>query len=95
MQEFCTCLAITRKFDVYYLIDILLRLIMTLPVSTTIIERSFSTMKIIKNGLRNKMKPEFLASSMMVYIERDIATSFKTDSIIEDFKSLKKFRATL
>ncbi|XP_020239775.1 uncharacterized protein LOC109818657 [Cajanus cajan] len=34
MQELCTCLATTKKSEVYYLIDRLLRLIMTLPVST-------------------------------------------------------------
>ncbi|RDY09159.1 hypothetical protein CR513_06511, partial [Mucuna pruriens] len=47
IQELCTCLAITKK---------LLRLIMTLPVSTTTTERSFSIMKIIKTRLRNKME---------------------------------------
>jgi len=39
----------------YFLIDKLLRLIMTLSVSTTTTERSFSAMKIIKSKLRNKM----------------------------------------
>jgi len=51
-------------------------------------------MKIIKK-LRNKMEDEFLASTMIIYIERDIATSFSFDSIIEDFKSLKERRGTL
>jgi len=32
MQELCTCLATTKVSEVYYLIDRLLRLIMTLPV---------------------------------------------------------------
>jgi len=35
MQELCTCLATKKKSEVYYLIDRLLRLIMTLPVSTS------------------------------------------------------------
>ena len=47
-------------------------------------------MKIIKNKLRNKMEVEFLASTMIIYIERDIATTFSSDSIIEDFKLLNK-----
>ena len=34
------------------------------------------------------MEAEFLASTMIIYIERDIATSFSSDSIIKDFKSL-------
>jgi len=32
---------------------------------------------------------------MIIYIERDIVTSFTSDSIIEDFKLLKKRRASL
>jgi len=32
---------------------------------------------------------------MIIYIERDIATSFSSDSIIEDFKSLKERKGTL
>nr|KYP50112.1 Zinc finger MYM-type protein 1 [Cajanus cajan] len=95
MQELCTCLATTKKSEVYYLIDRLLRLIMTLPVSTATTERSFSTMKLIKTRLRNKMEVDFLADSMIVYIERDIVTSFSSNSIIEHFKSLKERRAAL
>jgi len=95
MQELCTCLATTKNSEVYYLINRLLCLIMTLPVSTTTTERSFSTMKIIKNKLRNKMEAEFLASTMIIYIERDIATSFSSDSIIKDFKSLKERKGAL
>jgi len=84
-----------KKSEVYYLIDRLPLLIMTLPVSTTKIERSFSAMKIIKNRLRNKMEVVFLASIMIIYIERNIATSFSSDSIVKDFKSFKERRGTL
>ena len=88
-------MATTKKSEVYYLIDRLLRRIMTLPVSTTTTERSFSAMKIIKNRLRNKMKVNFLANTMIIYIESDIATRFSSYSIIEDFKLFKKCRGTL
>jgi len=40
--------------------------------------------------LRNKMEAEFLASSMIIYIERGIVTNFSSDSIIEDFKSFER-----
>jgi len=68
---------------------------MTLPISTTTTERYFSAMKIIKNKLRNKMEAGFLTSTMIIYIERDITTSFNSDSIIEDFKSLKERKGAL
>jgi len=70
MQELCTCLTTTKKFEVYYLIDRLLCLIMTLLVSTTTIERFFSAMKIIKNKFINKMEVDFLANTVIIYIER-------------------------
>ena len=90
MQKLCTCLATTKKSEVYYLIDRLLRLLMTFLVSTATTKKSFFAMKIIKNKLRNKMEAEFLASTMIIYIERDIATNFSSDSIIEDFKSIER-----
>ena len=95
IPELCRCLAETKKSEVYYLIDRLIRLILTLPVSTATTERSFSAMKIMKTRLRNKMEDEFLANSLVIYIEREIAESFSSDLIIDDFKSLKERRAAL
>ena len=47
-------------------------------------------MKIIKIKLKNKMKDEFHANIMVICIERKIAKSLSSYSIIEDFRSLKK-----
>ena len=50
-------------------------------------------MKIVKTRLRNKMKDEFLSDNLGVYIEREIAENFTTDSIIlDDFRSPKERR---
>ncbi|XP_058775476.1 uncharacterized protein LOC131649734 [Vicia villosa] len=95
MSELCEALKKTGKADTYYLIDRLIRLILTLPVSTATTERSFSAMKIIKTRLRNKMEDEFLADNMMLYIEKEIVDHFSTDSIIDEFKSLKERKAVL
>jgi hypothetical protein len=88
IQELCSCLVETEKEKIYYLIDRLLRLILTLPVSTATTERSFSAMKIIKNKLRNKMNAGFLADNMSVYIEKEIAANISSDTIIDEFKAL-------
>jgi hypothetical protein len=53
------------------LIDRLIRLILTFPVSTATTERVFSAMKHVKIVLCNKIKDKFLADSMMIYIERE------------------------
>ncbi|XP_058776824.1 uncharacterized protein LOC131651174 [Vicia villosa] len=95
IQELCSCLVETGQAEIYFLIDRLLRLIMTLPVSTATTERSFSAMKIIKTKLRNKMDAGFLRDSMAVYIEREISANISSESIIEDFKSLGTRKALL
>jgi hypothetical protein len=83
-------LAETGKSKTYYLIDRLIRLVLTLPMSTATTERAFSAMKIVKTRLCNKMDDEFLVNSLVVYIEREISESFNLDSILDDFVSLKR-----
>jgi hypothetical protein len=46
-------------------------------------------MKIVKTMLHNKIEDEFLTDSLMLYIEREIAATFSTDSIIDDFRDMK------
>ena len=43
----------TNKDVIYPLVYLLVKLVLTLPVATTTVERSFSDMKYIKNELRN------------------------------------------
>ena len=74
------------------LIDRLLRLLLTLPVSIASAERVFSILKIIKTRLRNKMKDEFLANSLLVHIEGEIARGYSYEDVISDFQDLKKRR---
>lgn len=83
IYELCQKFIETGKSEVYYLIDRLLRLVLTLPVSTTTTERAFPAMKIVKTRLRNKMTDQYLADCLAVYIERQIAKSFSKDSILE------------
>ncbi|XP_039120651.1 uncharacterized protein LOC120257106 [Dioscorea cayenensis subsp. rotundata] len=93
--ELCQKFAEKGKSSFYPLIDRLLRLVLTLPVSTTTTERAFSAMKIIKTRLRNKMEDGFLTDYMIVYIEKEIAEKFTTDIIIDDFYAMKHRRAQL
>ncbi|TYI36761.1 hypothetical protein ES332_A03G164000v1 [Gossypium tomentosum] len=72
----------------YPLVDRLICLILTLPVSTTSLERAFSAMKIVKTRLRSKMKDDFLKSSLVMYIEKEIAEKFDINEIIDDFSKV-------
>ena len=57
-------------------------------------ERAFHK-KIVKIRLRNRMKDDFLANYLIVYIEKEIAERFTIDMIIDDFYSMKERRAQL
>ena len=65
---------------------------LTLPVSTATTERVFSTMKLLKTRLRNRMEDEFLADNMIVYIEKEIARNFTIEMIMDEFYSMKNRR---
>lgn len=65
--------------------DILVRLILTLPVSTATTEDAFSAMKLVKTKLRNKMEDGFLRDCLVTYIEKEIVVGISTDAIIDKF----------
>ena len=85
----------TRNSYQFPLIDRLIRLVLTLPVSTATTERAFSAMKLIKTSLRNKKNDKFLIDYLTVYIEKEIAEKFSSDSIIDDFNLLREHRVQL
>ncbi|XP_059663515.1 uncharacterized protein LOC132309200 [Cornus florida] len=97
ISELCRGLVETNKSKIYFLIDRLIHFVLTLSlsVSTTTTERTFSTMKLVKTQLRNMMEDEFLADYLGVSTEKEIAQTFSTDSIRDDFSSLKDCRAQL
>ncbi|KAK9049224.1 hypothetical protein SSX86_031809 [Deinandra increscens subsp. villosa] len=95
ISDLCRSLVKTQKRETYFLLDRVVRLILTLPVSTATTERGFSAMKRIKNRLRNKMSDEYLANSLVINVEREIAEKFDQDCIIDEFKNLKGRRAEL
>jgi hypothetical protein len=78
-----------RKIEDYNLIDKLIRLVLTLPVSTATIERAFSVIKLVKTRLRSIVEDEFLADNLVVYIEKEIAKDFTTEMIMDEFYSMK------
>ena len=92
ISELCRGLKISGKSKIYFLIDRLIRLVLTLPVSTATTERAFSAMKLLKTRLRNRMEDEFLADNMIVYIGKEIAGNFTIEMIMDEFYSMKNRR---
>ena len=74
------------------MIDKLIRLVLTLPISTATTERAFSAMKLLKTRLRNRMEDEFLVDNMIVNIEKEIAGNFTIEMIMDEFYSIKNRR---
>ena len=95
ITSLCRCLVETGRDRIYNWIDRLLRLLVTLPVSTATAERAFSSLKIIKSRLRNRMEDDLLADSMLLQIEREIALQISYEDVIADFKAKKNRRAFL
>ncbi|CAN0903193.1 Zinc finger MYM-type protein 1 [Linum grandiflorum] len=62
----------TNKHKVYPYVYLLMKLTLLLPVATASVERSFSSMKYIKNDLQNQMNDEWLNDAMVIYIEQDL-----------------------
>jgi hypothetical protein len=91
-SELCRGLASSGKSKIYHLVDRLIRLVLTLLVSTTTTERAFSTMKHVKTRLRNRMEDELLADNLVVYIEKEIAKNFTVEMIMDEFYSMKDRR---
>jgi hypothetical protein len=89
ITKLCQGLAKIEKSKTYYLIDRLIRLVLALLVFTTTTKRVFLTMKIVKIRLRNKMEDDFLANSLVIYIEWKIAKNFDLYSILDDFALLR------
>lgn len=75
----------TGKAAIYLMVDRLLRLVITLPVSTATAERAFSAMKLIKTRIRNRMGDDFLRNYMIVYIGKEIAAKISSSEIINLF----------
>ena len=92
ISKLCQWIVRTRKSEYYLLIYKVVKLVLTLPISTATTEQAFLAMNVIKTELRNKMKDEFLLDAMILFIERDIAMTISMDSIIDNFEDLKRWR---
>ena len=95
ISKLCCWLVETRKSEIYSLLNRLIKLVLTLPVSTASSERAFSAMNFVKTKLRSKMEYGFHENCMTIYIEREIAKQISIDSIIDGFRNLKERRALL
>lgn len=70
------------------------RILLTLPVTVSSGERSFSKLKLIKNYLRSTMGQDRLNSLAAISIECEIANKLNYDDIIDSFAAEKARKAS-
>jgi hypothetical protein len=84
-----------KKDVVYPLIYKLVTLSLILPVATTIVERVFSVMSIVKHRFRNRMGDEWMNNSLITYIEKNIFKNISNKEIMQRFQGMKTRRRQL
>ena len=77
--ELLKCLHDTGLAHTYYLVDSLICLVLILHVYTATTERAFSSMRLIKNRLWNKIEDEFLADCIILHIEKEFVDSIDNE----------------
>ena len=73
----------------------LAKLVLTLFVATTTVERSFLAMKYIENELCNRMGDQWMNDCLIVYIERDVTCNIDNETIVQQFQNMKTHRRQL
>nr|GEV09069.1 zinc finger MYM-type protein 1-like [Tanacetum cinerariifolium] len=81
----------TKKNEIYQNVYLLNISILILPVATSIVERAFSAMKMIKSDLRNKMGDDFMHDCLVSYVGKDILEEFDFDVV--DMKGAENLAA--
>ena len=78
-----------KKNASYPLAYSLVTLVLILLVATSIFERVFSAMNIIKNRLRNQIGDQWMNKSLVTYIDKDIFKTIKCEEIMQRFQNMK------
>ncbi|KAH0650853.1 hypothetical protein KY284_030765 [Solanum tuberosum] len=72
----------TKLDQTWSLVYLLVKLTLIIPVATASVERAFSSMKYIKNDLRNRMDEDLLNGCLVCYIERSIFKNIATTYLL-------------
>jgi len=79
----------TGKYRLYLLVYRLLKLVLVLPVATAIVERYFSSMKIVKTSLSNRMGDEHLSHRLICYIEKEEMKKVSNEAVVHRFMTME------
>ncbi|XP_060195122.1 uncharacterized protein LOC132624347 [Lycium barbarum] len=85
----------TKLDQIWSLVYLLVKLTLVLPVATASVERAFSSMKFIKNDLRNRIGEEFLNGCLVCKLERKVFATISNDVIMDRFQRMKPHRVQM
>ncbi|ESQ50115.1 hypothetical protein EUTSA_v10002275mg [Eutrema salsugineum] len=77
----------TKKHLSHPLVYRLLKLVLTLPVATAIVERCFS--EIVKTVLRNRMSDQFLNDCVVCFVEKELLEKVTNEVVMKKFQNMK------
>ncbi|XP_070668939.1 uncharacterized protein [Malus domestica] len=89
LQELNNCFNEIKRDRQYPLVYLLVKLALILLVATALVERAFSTMKIVKNPHHNRMTDQRLYDSLVVYIKKKVFDSIDNDVVIRCFQNMR------
>ncbi|GJY98091.1 zinc finger MYM-type protein 1-like protein, partial [Tanacetum coccineum] len=89
IKDLCKKMVETKKNEIYPNVYLLIKLVLILPIATSIVERAFSEMKLIKSDLRNNLRDDFMHDCLVSYVEKDILEGISNDIIIARFQAIK------
>ena len=69
-------------------LEFLLRIYLTIPITSVSAERSFSALKRIKTYLRNTIRQTRLTSLALIHIEKELSNSLDFNKLIDKFASI-------
>src|SRR4029434_8211849 len=69
--------------DAYHVIGLAYKFLLTLPITQVACERSFSTLKFVKNRLRSSLSQDNFEAFMLMCIEKEILMSISNDTVID------------
>ena len=92
-EEILNYITINNLVDSFPNTSIILRILLTMPVSVATAERSFSKLKIIKNYLRSTMGQNRLSNLAIISIESDLLKELDTQDLIKQFAKTKARKA--
>ncbi|XP_047264527.1 uncharacterized protein LOC107865322 [Capsicum annuum] len=95
IHDLAKALVEANLVETYSLVYLLVKLALILPVATAIVERAFSSIKHIKNEVRNSIGDQYSNDCLVCYIERDIFANVSNDVIIDRFQNMKTHRGQL